>query len=232
MNLVLPSPQTITPAQVASYGAQVEAAARQTDDVNEVVDLTARWSAIAEYVRRTSTEGIAQAEATKRRLEIRIGELAPPRPPGNPNLTGVGRIDEPLSHNRMSEARKMAANPTIVAEVIDRSTDVDPPTKAKVLAAIRDAAQADIETQAAEAVERWPELADPDAGIGTSAAALAMAGQTLARDPWRIDGLHRRIAAKRKEREGCTSPQPAPIVERACPHCSHIDRHICEGGQR
>ena len=99
--------------------------------------LSNKWAAITEYLRRTSTEGLAQAEATKLRLVSRIGALSPATTEaeagslggrGNKSLTGTGSA---LSPNRMSEARKIAANPDVVDDVIEKSTDADPPTDSR-----------------------------------------------------------------------------------------------------
>lgn len=141
--LVLPDPKSITPAEIAHFGQQVEAAAAGTTDPHVVNDLSNRWAAITEYLRRTSTEGLKQAEATKIRLLARIAELTPkqPRGPkphhGNPIFIGADKNSDPLPKDRMVEARKIAEHPDIVERVIEESTDADPPTKAKVIREIK-----------------------------------------------------------------------------------------------
>ena len=65
---------------VLMYERQIVAWAESTDDLAAVRDAADRWGAITEYVRRTSREGVAEAEAALRRLEVRIGRLLGPHP--------------------------------------------------------------------------------------------------------------------------------------------------------
>jgi len=164
MSLILPDPQAVTPAQVAELGSQVLAAAESTNDAHVVTDLSNKWAAITEYLRRTSTEGIAQAEATKLRLVSRIGALSPAIPNDGGRINPDAGIDHPMSRNRMTEARKLAANTDVVDEVIEQSTDANPPTKAKALREIaKRSAQADAAEEQAEIDEFYDSLdLDPD----------------------------------------------------------------------
>lgn len=139
--LVLPEAASITPAQIPDICRVVEAEALATADVQVVSEMHARWSAVTEYLALKSKDGIAQAEATKLRLLARIGELSPPMPNDGRRsgvTSGVGSDPRPLSPQRMTEARQLAANPDVVADVIARSTDDAPPTKAAALRQIRD----------------------------------------------------------------------------------------------
>lgn len=239
MTLVLPNPQAVTPAEVATLGSQVVLAAQNSDDVHEVTEMAARWSAIAEYVRRTSTEGIAQAEATKRRLEIRIGQLSPAAANdgtrGNQHTATPDAGNGSLPKNRLTEARQMAEHPEIVEEVIANSTDADPPTKAKIIGAIKDAMRPSIEAEiarkAAAALERWPELGDPDGGLDTPAK-IADAADLLSKDPWRIEHFRRHIEVQRRRREpDYEPPKLDPLVGLYCAACDQTYTHECSGDQ-
>lgn len=139
ISVVLDAPQHVAPHQVPQYAKAVLFLAYNANDSATVVDLHARWCALTEYLELTSSEGLAEAESTKMLLLQRIGELNPPQPgpgrghqekknPDNGNLLGK---------NRMTEARKLAANPDIVNDVIDEGTDDDPPSKAKALKQIK-----------------------------------------------------------------------------------------------
>lgn len=124
--LALPDPQAITPAQVSHYGAVVLQAAEATSDVHEVQDISNKWAAIAEYLRRTTADGLNEARRTELHLLRRIGELSPAQPgPGRGHTeknTELGNLSDQgkLAPNRLAEARKLAASP----EVIDDSPSV------------------------------------------------------------------------------------------------------------
>lgn len=144
VTLALPEPASITPAQIPGICMAVEAEALATDDVQVITEMHARWSAVTEYLALKSRDGIAQAEATKLRLLARIGELSPAGPTGRAAAKSTrfdpdaGNETPPLSPNRLTEARHLAANPDLVADVIAESTDAAPPTKAEVMRRIRD----------------------------------------------------------------------------------------------
>jgi hypothetical protein len=131
----LPSPQSITPAQIDDYATQVEVFAEATDNVHEVRDLRNKWGAIAEYVRRASRQGVARAEATERKLEARIGVLTPAPIPGSHASVNAGLG---LHRNQAAEFRLMADHPDIVDAVIAESDDASPPSRRKVIGRIRD----------------------------------------------------------------------------------------------
>lgn len=127
---VIPRASTLTtPQQVAEVAAALVAWADTVDDIAQVKDASAKWAAICEYVRRTSREGVAEAEGALRRLEMRVGELLGEAKTGRPNLPR--EVD--IADNRVHEFRQMAAHPEIVEQVIAESTDTDPPSRAKVL---------------------------------------------------------------------------------------------------
>lgn len=131
----LPSAQVLTPAAVAEYASVIVEWAESSDSVDEVRDAANKWAAITEYIRRTSTQGVAAAEGAMRRLEVRVGELLGPAPaPGRPNKETSVTTD--ISRDARSEFRKMAANADVVEEVIANSTDDEPPSRRKVLGEI------------------------------------------------------------------------------------------------
>lgn len=188
MSLVLPDAEAMTPAMVAGYCAEVEAFAAELTNPADVAEVRDRWAAVTEYMRRKSREGIAQAEATMRRLEIRIGQLSPAQQGQRSDLTtspDAGRSSDsviPLSPNRMTEARKQAEHPDVVEQVIADSTDDNPPTKAKVLDAIRAAKQAEPQVSPRytrqQILERWPTVTGPD-GVLTDAEIDTLIGDLI-----------------------------------------------------
>jgi hypothetical protein len=133
---VLPSPQSVSPADLADYGASIVAWADQTDSVTEVREATSKWAAITEYVRRTSRDGIAEAEAVLRRLEVRVGKLLGPAEVGGRGK--VSTTSDTFSRDERSDLRALADHEDVVEQVIAESTDQSPPSRNKVLGAIRD----------------------------------------------------------------------------------------------
>jgi hypothetical protein len=136
----LPSAQTLTPATIAEASAQLVAWAEQATDPAEVNDTKNKWAAITDYIRRTSREGVAEAEGALRRLEVRVGELLGPAKETN------GRPfdrDLKVGPDARSDFRKMAEHRDVVEAVIAASTDTAPPSRSKVLNAIRATEQAD-----------------------------------------------------------------------------------------
>lgn len=130
----LPTAAAMTVADVREYGARVVAWAEQVDDVGEVREAKNKWAAITEYVRRTSREGVAEAEAALRRLEVRIGQLLGPREVGGRGKPSTA--PEGLSRDDRSDFRNMADHSDVVEQVIAESTDDQPASRRSVLEAI------------------------------------------------------------------------------------------------
>lgn len=142
-DLVLPAPSDITRADVARHGAQVTAWAATADDVAAVRDASAKWSAITEYVRRSSRAGIADAEAVLRRLEMRVGVLLGPAKRDHDRSPGSTSVVTDIERQARHDFRTLAEHPEIVAQVIAESSDASPPSRRKCLAAIAAAHAAD-----------------------------------------------------------------------------------------
>ena len=140
---VLPEPERIRPADLPALAAAVTRDAEAETDVGVVGELLDRWKAIATYMARKTTEGQAAVKATELRLLARIGQLSPALSPresgalrGRSPRSGNAADQVELSPNRMTEARKLAAVPDLVDQVIAGATDENPPTKAAVLRAV------------------------------------------------------------------------------------------------
>jgi hypothetical protein len=119
--------------------ARIEAWAETCDNVAELRDAMNKCSAISEYLRLTATEGCARVEAAKRRLEVRVGALlGPPRTPAETGR-GTQRRDSEIQipEHQHSAFRAMAADPDEVEAVIAASTDQEPPSRRKVMDAIK-----------------------------------------------------------------------------------------------
>src|SRR5690606_32046103 len=121
-------------AQVEDTCATVESWAEQCDDIPAIRDTANKLAAIDEYLARTSSDGRARVAATQRRLEARIGDLLGPPENHGPATPDHGKG---LNDRQRSEFRQMAANPDVVDDVIDESTDDDPPSRRKVMKAIK-----------------------------------------------------------------------------------------------
>lgn len=138
MSLVVATEPTSLVA-VEDQCARIETWAETCDNVAELRDAMNKCSAISEYLRLTSTEGCARVEAAKRRLEVRIGLLL--GPPRTPTETGRGtqRRDSEIEipEHQHSSFRAMAADPDEVEAVIAASTDQNPPSRRKVMDAIK-----------------------------------------------------------------------------------------------
>jgi len=128
----LPNAASVTPAQIAEVATALVAWADTVDDVAEVRDAANKWAAITEYVRRTSREGVAEAESALRRLEVRVGQLLGPASP-NGKGSGSHASDPSIGPDDRSRFRAMADNADVVEDVIAASTDADPPSRRKVL---------------------------------------------------------------------------------------------------
>jgi hypothetical protein len=124
-------------AQVDPLCEQVEAWADETDDVPAIRDADARLMAIDAYLERTSTDGRARVGAARLRLKARIGDLIPATT-GHPRSAGSRTAPETagVTRRQLGDARKLATNRHIVEDVIEASTDEDPPTQAKAMRAI------------------------------------------------------------------------------------------------
>lgn len=148
----IPEP-TSTPVPALLDACEAVAAwADQCDDIGLVQEVYDRMAAVAEYLARQ--DHARSAQATLRRIELRIGELVGPAQHGGDRKTdqfASAQID--LAPRRIHEFRKMAANPDVVEQVIAESTDAAPPSRAKVLNAIKELEQ--VAKQAAVEQAEW-----------------------------------------------------------------------------
>lgn len=145
----LPSAQSMTPAALHEYGARLVEWCEQVDDIHEIRNAAAKWSALTEYVKRTSREGVADAEAALRRIEERVGllirekraagELASVHDNQHMVITAVttSLADLGIPGRQAAEFVLMAEHSDIVEAVIAASTDAEPPSRRKVIGAIR-----------------------------------------------------------------------------------------------
>lgn len=118
--------------------AAIEAWSETCDDVGELLDTRNKCAAMREYLRLTSIEGRARITATERRLEVRVGVLLGPA--RQPSETGRGRTvdrDHEMDSATVAHFRRMAADPETVEAVIAASTDAKPPSRRKVMDAIK-----------------------------------------------------------------------------------------------
>jgi hypothetical protein len=155
----LPRPEMLDVATIATLGAQLTSWAETTDDVAAVRDAAARWAAITEYMRRTSREGVAEAEAALRRLEVRVGALLGPARLDHSRAAGATSAATEVAPDARHVFRVMAAHPDVVEEVIAQSNDASPPSRRKCLTEIarrRDAA--DLAEAVAEADALAPRI--------------------------------------------------------------------------
>lgn len=130
----LPEASTLDVATIGVLGNQLIAWAETIEDVTAVRDVAARWSAITEYVRRTSREGIAEAEAASRRLEMRIGTLLGPAVNGGDRRSDQFERDlTEISADARHDLRTLAEHAEVVEEVIAASDDASPPSRRKCL---------------------------------------------------------------------------------------------------
>ena len=145
-------PAPMTAVQVAEQCRSIEVWATRCESVDEIREADNRLAAIAEYVKRTSTEGRARVEAARRRLEARIGELIGPSENRGP---ATRNRDDGLSRQQKNDFRKLADHPEIVDAVIDDSDDETPASRRRVLDEINRAKQAPPEPETeAEREER------------------------------------------------------------------------------
>ena len=145
--------------------ATVEAWAAECGSVPELRDALNKMAAIDEYLSRTARDGRARSAATMRYLEARIGTLlGAPQPGTRTDLSVATDGLDGLSRHQRNEFRQMASNPDVVNEVIAASTDNDPPSRRKVIAAIKE--KNDMERSALIAkLGAWPFDAPTTASI-------------------------------------------------------------------
>ena len=141
-------------------------------------------------MRRTSREGVAEAEAANRRLEIRVGVLITAMREagelagnGFNQFTQVGVAattptldDHDIARQQAADFVLMAENPDIVDEVIAKSTNVDPPSRAKVVREIKQRKferKFEAENKAAIASLGWNPTAGTVAAMRRTTAVLA-----------------------------------------------------------
>lgn len=133
--LVIPRPTDV----VDVYGLcqSIEQRIAEVDDIATLKDAQAKLGAIAEYVGRTSKDGIAQIQATMRRLEVRVGEvIGVPRAGVNQHTEAAPAGEGSITRHERNEFRQMAEHKEVVEAVIAQSTDKAPPSRAKILSAI------------------------------------------------------------------------------------------------
>lgn len=99
------------------------------EDVEAMENTRARLSAVREYLEQTSSAGVARIQATRRRLEVRIGEIANAVGPQCGRHPQLGSIQK----QRLSEMKRMADHSDVVERVIAGSDDDSPPSQRKVL---------------------------------------------------------------------------------------------------
>ena len=132
---VIPSsqpPASLT--EVEDRCVAVEVWADTCTAVPELKDASNKLAAIDEYLSRTSREGRARVAAAIRHLEVRIGVLLGPSKVGSHSSATEGPA---LTRHEREDFRKMAARPDVVEAVIAESTDASPPSRRKVIAAIK-----------------------------------------------------------------------------------------------
>lgn len=160
----IPQPDTLTIAEAREVCASVVEWANQCDDAETVLRAREAFRVVAEYLR--INDAAREGEAAMRYLEMRIGELAGPAVMGRPSNERKLHSDVTfdLHHTHLNQFRKMAAHPDVVEQVIAESTQQSPPSRNKVLNAIRElervATEARAERDAFEAgLEEQRELA-------------------------------------------------------------------------
>lgn len=126
--VIVPDPSPML--DVRSVCSTVVLWAESTDDVVAIADNSAKLAAIATYVAQTNRDGLAEIEAARRRLEMRIGELSP-RHQGQPTCSDP----EQVPRWDRSRFRQMFENADVVEEIIAESTDDQPPTRNRVIEA-------------------------------------------------------------------------------------------------
>lgn len=138
--LALPSPDKLTVAELRDVCTTVVQWANEQNDVETVLATREAFNVMAEYLRLN--DAAREAEATMRYLEVRIGELLGPAEWGGDRKSDQvsnGKVD-PLGLHPLAvhKFRQMAAHPEVVDRVIEESTESSPPSRNKVLNAIRE----------------------------------------------------------------------------------------------
>lgn len=140
MSLVVASQPSSLEA-VEDQCLMVETWAESCDSIPQLRDAINKLAAISEYLELTATEGRARVEASKRRLEVRIGHLLGPASNGGDRKSDQfdrGRTDrDDLTKDQRSAFRAMAADPETVEDVIAASTDDNPASRRQVTEAIK-----------------------------------------------------------------------------------------------
>lgn len=134
--LAIPEPKELSPVRLNELCTAAEAWASTTDSIAAIRDTVNKFDAIARYMQLTATDNLAEVEATKRRLEVRIGQLLGPAPTPHESGARKGSLtNEPsgeLTPNQRHDFRQMAENPDIVDDIINQSDDHNPPSRRKV----------------------------------------------------------------------------------------------------
>ncbi|MGE3835974.1 MAG: hypothetical protein AB7H43_14500 [Acidimicrobiia bacterium] len=141
-DLVLRTPEGMTLAGINDYMGEVELLIADLDTLPALQEVGLRLEMFRTYVEGHSREGVARIEAARRRLELRIGQIADPPAPGSrtdleedePNLAGAPAR---LSRPDLTDRRALAEHPDVVEDVIAGSTDESPPSRRKTMDAIR-----------------------------------------------------------------------------------------------
>lgn len=137
--LAIPRPHEVTsPFELCDA---IEQALPLVDDAGELAEAKAKLLAIETYMSQRTKEGRARLEAALRRIEIRMGEvLGEAQHGGDRKSDQVPReeLDLPLPKKERHELRLLAAHQDVAEQVIATSDDAKPPSRRKVLDAIRD----------------------------------------------------------------------------------------------
>ncbi len=167
----IPDPEQLALAELHNICAHVIRSAPDLADVGELRELQARLEAVDAYVASRTSTGRKDLAKAMRHIEIRVGQLLgeakPKAGPGRGKKTVADR--DGLSRQDRSQLRSMAANPDVVAAVVEASTDEKPATRNKVLEAIKN--------KAADAAPPAP--APGDEWWRRRGAAVSMEGRTF-----------------------------------------------------
>lgn len=136
----IPTPSTAAIPDLLNAGLALTEWAQTCDDVQALEEASKAWSVVTQYL--TMQEHAREAQAVARRLEQRIGEVSPDRQGERTDLTSSERGGSSIPSNRLAEFRKMAAHPAVVDQVINESTEKEPPSRNRVLEAIREVERA------------------------------------------------------------------------------------------
>jgi hypothetical protein len=142
----LPQPETLTIAEARDVCASVVQWANDQEDVEAVVATREAFKVVAEYL--VQHDAAREAGAAMVLLGNRIGVLLGPAKAGRPWDNFAGERNYGLSADDAYKFRQMAAHPEIVDRVIEESTEASPPSRNKVLKAIRELKRAADEANA------------------------------------------------------------------------------------